>query len=179
MTLSSHKKGIVYWFTGLAGAGKTTLGKLFYLELNKKNKSSVFLDGDELRDLFDQKSGYSVADRKKISFRNARLCKLLSDQGIDVVCATISMFKECQDWNRKNIARFKEIYIKASIEVLRGRDKKKIYSRSLRGKMKNVMGVDLPFDEPKNPDVIIISDGKRSPMKILQQDLLPLLSRLN
>jgi len=161
MSEKSHKKGIVYWFTGLAGAGKSTLGRRFYDHLTKTKPNVVLLDGDELRDVFGGDLSYSLEDRKKSALRNSRLCKMLSDQGHDVVCATISLFRECQDWNRKNISNFNEIYIQTPIEVLKSRDKKKLYSRAGQGEMKDVMGIDLPIHEPKNPEVLLINDGKK------------------
>lgn len=105
----------VYWFTGLSGSGKTTIGKLFYKELTDMNCSVAFLDGDEMRWVFGNDLGYTLEERKKSAMRNARLCKLLSDQGLDIVCCTISMFDSVRDWNKKHIPGYVEIYVKASM----------------------------------------------------------------
>ena len=97
------KAGSVFWFTGLSGAGKTTIGRLFFGLLRERNPAVVFLDGDILREVFGNDLGHSREERLKSAMRNSRLCKMLSDQGIDVVCATISLFRECQEWNRAHI----------------------------------------------------------------------------
>ena len=88
---------------------------------------------------------------------------MLSEQGIDVVCATISLFRECQEWNRTHIARYCEIYLRVPMEVLVQRDQKQLYSRALRGEITDVMGVDLPVEEPSRPDIVIDNDGVTPP----------------
>ena len=98
--------------------------------------------------------------------RNARLCRMLSEQGIDVVCATISLFRECQEWNRAHVARYCEIYLRVPMEVLVQRDQKQLYSRALRGEITDVMGVDLPIEEPSRPDIVIDNDGRQAPSDI-------------
>jgi len=156
-------KGTVYWLTGLSGAGKTTIGKLLYKKLKEDKDDVVFLDGDTLRVVFGNDLGYSKEDRKKSAMRNSRLCKELSDQGIHVVCATISMFNDCREWNRENIENYKEIYIKVPIEILIKRDQKKLYSKALKGESRNVIGIDIEFEEPKKPDIIIVNDNSKDP----------------
>lgn len=160
-------KGIVYWITGLSGAGKTTIAKLLYDKLKSKKDNVVFLDGDVLREVFGSDIGYSQEDRRKSAMRNSRLCKELSEQGIDVICATISMFDTCREWNRKNIKNYKEIYIKVPMNVLIERNQKGLYSGALNGDIKNVMGIDIDFQEPKNPDMVVINDGSRKLKEII------------
>lgn len=150
---------MVYWFTGLSGAGKTTLGRLFYERLKEKYSNTVFLDGDALRDVFGNDLGHSLLERKRSAMRNARLCKMLSDQGIQVVCATIALFKDCQIWNRENINGYFEIYIKVSMDTLIQRDPKGLYKKALNGDIKNVVGIDIPFDEPYAPHIIVENNG--------------------
>lgn len=155
--------GTVYWVTGFSGAGKSTIGKLFYRRLVESGRPTVFLDGDELREIFGNDLGYQAEDRKRSAFRNARLCKLISDQGIDVVCATISMFHECRQWNRENIPRYEEIYLKVPHRVRVERDRKGVYSRP------DAVGVDVPAEEPLNPSCLIENDGTLSPQAIVDQ----------
>jgi adenylylsulfate kinase len=156
-------KGKVYWFTGLSGAGKTTLGTVFYSRLKNKKNNTVYLDGDGLRKIFTHTTGYSPEERKKLAMQYSNLCKMLSEQGINVVIATISMFHEIRDWNRVNINNYVEIYIKVSMDVLIRRDQKQLYSRALSGKIKHVMGVNENIEEPENPDFILYNDGDISP----------------
>lgn len=158
------EKGTVYFFTGLSGAGKTTLGGLFYRRLKAKKSNVVLLDGDQLRPMFDVDTGYSFEERKRGAYRNFRLCKMLADQGIDVVLCSISMYHDVRAWNRENIERYREIYIKVSQETLMRRDQKGLYSKG-----KNVIGLDLPFEEPQAPHVIVRNDGTQKPEELVYE----------
>ena len=162
----SSEGGRVFWITGLSGAGKTTIGKEFSLAL-KKHGPTIFLDGDILRQVFGNDLGHTQSERKKCAMRYSRLCKMISDQGIDVVCATISMFHEIHDWNRSHIKNYVEIYLKIPINILRKRDLKGIYRQATEGKINNVMGIDLQFEEPKCPDLILANDGSQSVEEIV------------
>ena len=97
------KHGTVYWITGFAGAGKTTIGKALFDRIKPLDHSTVLLDGDAMREAFGNDLGYTEEDRFKCAMRYSRICKLLSDQGINVICCTISMFNEVRKWNRENI----------------------------------------------------------------------------
>jgi len=149
----------VYWLTGLSGAGKTTIGRLWYERLKASGEAVVFLDGDELRQVFGDDLGYSEADRRKSAMRNARLCALLSKQGITVVCCTISMFDSVRAWNRENISGYFEVYVKASIDTLCGRDQKGLYSREET----DVAGIHFQVEEPKVPNLVLENDGEKTP----------------
>ena len=102
------KNGTVYWITGLSGAGKTTIGKLFFDKIKLKKETVIFLDGDELRNAFGNDLGYSRDERFKCAMRYSKICQLLSNQGQDIVICTISMFDEVRNWNRQNIKNYKE-----------------------------------------------------------------------
>ena len=159
-----NKKGTVYFFTGLAGAGKTTIGGLFYRRLKAKRNDVVLLDGDQLRRLsYNKTSGYTTEERRKGAFYNFEMCKMLADQGIDVVLCSISMYNDCRAWARERIDNYKEIYIKASRETLYRRDQKGLYSSGT----KNVVGVDLLCEEPECPDIVIENDGQETPEEIV------------
>ena len=158
------EKGTVYFFTGLSGAGKTTIGGLFYRRIKAKRNDIVMIDGDQLRRLsINKKSDYSTEKRKQGAFYNFEMCKMLADQGIDVVLCSISMYKDCRAWARRYIDNYREIYIKASRETLYRRDQKGLYSSG----MKNVVGVDLPYEEPEHPDIVIENDGQETPEEIV------------
>ena len=96
-------KGTVYFFTGLSGAGKTTIGGLFCRRLKATKPNAVYLDGDEIRVAFGEDVGYTHEERLRWAGRIFRVCKLLSDQGIDVVCCSIAMFDSVRQWNREHI----------------------------------------------------------------------------
>lgn len=158
------EKGTVYFFTGLSGAGKTTIGGLFYRRMKARKPNVVLLDGDQLRPMFDVDTGYSFEERKRGAYRNFRLCKMLADQGIDVVLCSISMYHDVRAWNRENIENYREIYIRVSRETLFSRDQKGLYSAG-----KNVVGIDLPFEEPDRPHVIVQNDGEEDPATIVER----------
>lgn len=155
----------VYWLTGLSGAGKTTIGKLLYQKLKAQKDNVVFLDGDQLRQVFGDDLGYTPDQRLKSAMRNARLCKLLADQGIDVVCCTISMFDRVRDWNRANIPGYVEVYVKASLETLRKRDQKGLYTQGDGA----VAGVNFAVEEPKHPDLVLGNDGHLTPQEQVEK----------
>ncbi len=149
----------VYWIPGLSGAGKTTSGRMWYEKLRELGISAVFLDGDELRQVFGDDLGFTEADRRKSAMRNARLCALLAKQGLTVVCCTISMFDSIRDWNRENIPGYFEVYVKVAMDILRRRDQKGLYSRGDG----NVAGIHFQVEEPKHPDLVLENDGKKTP----------------
>ena len=161
------KPGYVYWITGLSGSGKTTLGTLFYEYLKQHKRSVVFFDGDDLREVFGNVLGYTKEERKILSMQYASLCRLLSEQGFDVICATISLFHECQQWNSENIHKYREIYVRVPMKELIKRDQKQIYSRAIRGEVNNVWGIDLEIEEPQKPDLIIDNDGFKPPEEVV------------
>jgi len=159
-----EEKGTVYFFTGLSGAGKTTIGGLFYQRLKARKPNVFLLDGDRYRREICEDLGYTDEDRLKAARRGFRLSRWLADQGIDVVNCGIAMYAEIRDWNRKNIEQYKEIYIRVSRETLLQRNQKGLYT--LR---ENVVGIDLPFDEPQRPDIVIENDGRETPESIVKR----------
>lgn len=163
--------GMVYWITGLSGAGKTTIGKLLYEKIKDEHPNTVFLDGDMLRKVFGDDLGYSKEDRRKCAMRYARLCVMLQEQGMNVICCTISMFDSVRDWNRRNIQNYKEIYVKVSMDTLRRRDQKGLYSGTTTEKQKEVVGVHMDIEEPKHPDLILENDGERTPLEQVERIL--------
>lgn len=162
-------QGTVYWVTGLAGAGKTTISNRLYEEIKAVKPNVVLLDGDILRGIFARLDAHTLEDRKELAMQYCRLCKELAAQGIDVICATISLFRECHEWNRQSIEKYREIYLKVPMEVLIERDQKKLYSRALKGEVKNVWGIDLEVQEPANADMVINNDGSFTPHQVVEQ----------
>ena len=159
------EKGTVYFFTGLSGAGKTTIGGLFYRRLKAAKPNVVLLDGDKhIRPVYNEDIGYDDEARLRGAHRTFRVANMLAEQGIDVVVCSICMYSAVRDWNRENIENYREIYIKVKKDTLLRRNQKGLYSGG-----KNVVGVDLPFDEPKTPDWIVENDGGETPEEIVDK----------
>ena len=166
-----EKKGTVYFFTGLAGAGKTTIGGLFYERLKKKSPDAILIDGDQARLAAGHSTAagtvlledrYTTQARKAGAFESFQACKRCAEQGRDVVICSIAMYTEVRTWNRENIENYREIYIKVDRDVLLRRNQKGLYTAG-----KDVVGMDIPFDEPKRPDFVIENNGRETPEAIV------------
>ena len=139
-----------------------SLGKEVYKKLKQKHENSVFLDGDSFREIFGNDLGHDLKDRVENARRIHRMCKFLVDQEINVVCATMSLYKEIHELNRKKIKNYFEVFIECDMDELIRRDQKGLYSKALRGEIKNVVGVDLPYDRPKDADLVIDNSKKEN-----------------
>jgi glutamine kinase len=155
--------GRVFWITGLSAAGKTTIGRALTSNLRNAGVPVVFLDGDTLRAVAND-TGYSPDSRRAAAMRNGRLCRMLAEQGFDVVCSTISLFHDVQRWNRENIARYHEVFVRAPLEELKRRDTKGIYlTNGDSGNSSNIVGLDIPAEVPQRPDLVLDNDGTLNP----------------
>lgn len=143
------------WITGLSGSGKTTIGKKVYDKIKSNHLNTVFMDGDSFRKILGDDLGHDPDGRIKNARRISAMCKFLVDQDINVICATMSLYKEIHVFNRNNIEDYIEIFIECAIEELVKRDQKNLYSRALKGEVNNVVGVDLPYDKPENADLVL------------------------
>lgn len=156
---------MVIWIIGLSGTGKTTLASQVVERIRQLNGKVVLLDGDLIRTLFGNDVDHTIEGRRRNAERLSVLSKFLADQGIHVVAAVLSIFPEWRRWNRENIPDYSEVYIKASMQALFRRDIKNLYARAARGEIVNVVGVDIPFPEPENPDLVIENDLDRLEFK--------------
>lgn len=153
---------MVLWFIGLSGSGKTTISKLLFDKLKPQIPNLVRLDGDVLRDVFANDVGHTIEDRFKNAHRLSHLSKMLADQNIHVLAAVLSIFPEWQQWNRTNIPDYGEVYIRVPKEILYRRDINNLYAPALQNKIQNVVGVDIPFPEPENADLILNNEKDRT-----------------
>ena len=146
---------MVVWIIGLSGAGKSTLANEVVNLVQNKKKNIVLIDGDMVREAFGNDLGYSMADRNTNARRVCQLGKFLDEQGINVVCAILSLFPETQLWNRRNLGNYYEVFIDTPLSDLIKRDSKGIYRKFNNGELFNVAGMDLDFVRPETPDLVI------------------------
>lgn len=142
------KKGVVVWLCGLAGSGKSSLAVSLTNLLRQKFDNVVYLDGDELREIFGH-FAYHKNGRIDMAIKRAKMANFLSKQGQIVIVSTISLFNEVYAWNRANIANYFEVFVKCNFDELKRRDQKGLYTSALRGEIKNVVGVDIDYDTPQ------------------------------
>jgi len=157
---------MVLWITGLSASGKTTVGRAFLEIVKSSSVPKVFLDGDFVREMFGGDLGYDEKSRIKHIQRVQRLTKFLTDQGIDVVVAALYSNRELLAENRKLFDRYFEVYLKADINFLKLRENKFLYTKSQSGEITDVVGVDIKWQVPNSPDLIIDTNTLRPPAKI-------------
>ncbi len=151
-------KGFTLWFTGLSGAGKTTLARIVEAELRGRGHNVEVLDGDVVRTNLSKGLGFSKEDRDTNIRRIGFVCDLLSRNGVVAIAAAISPYRDLRDEVRQTIGSFVEIYVKCPIDVLAERDVKGLYKKALAGEIKNFTGIDDPYEEPLSPEIIIETD---------------------
>jgi adenylyl-sulfate kinase len=155
--------GCTIWFTGLSGAGKSTVSALVRDILLRRGRRAELLDGDAIRENLSKGLGFSRADRDTNVQRIGWVCELLTRHGVFVCAAAISPYEDTREHVRRRIGRFVLVYCTAPLEVLERRDVKGLYRRARAGEIKNFTGIDDPYEEPRAPDVIVRSDGGEPP----------------
>ena len=150
--------GFTIWFTGLSGAGKSTLAEVIERRLKEQGRNVEILDGDIVRTHLSKGLGFSREDRDTNIKRIAFVCSLLTRNGVVCISAAIAPYREAREWARREIGDFVEVYLKCPIEVCRQRDVKGLYKLVDEGKIKNFTGVDDPYEEPENPELVIETD---------------------
>jgi adenylyl-sulfate kinase len=156
------------WITGLSASGKSTLARLFTERLRENGKACVLLDGDEIRSIFENKLGYDLASRRKQTSRVKNLVKLVSKSDVITVVAIIHPFDADRKMCRKEIPGYFEVFLSCDMKELIRRDKKKLYLPAIKGEKRHVIGVDIPFEEPTQPDLVLESD-RCGPEELLEQ----------
>ena len=151
-------KGFTLWFTGLSGAGKSTLAEAIEHRLKASGQKVEVLDGDVVRTHLSKGLGFSREDRDTNIKRIAFVCGLLTRNDVICISAAISPYRETRQWARDHIGDFVEVYVKCPIEVCRQRDVKGLYKLVDEGKIKGFTGVDDPYEEPENPELVVETD---------------------
>ena len=157
MAKINNKSGIVFWVTGLAGSGKTTIARKMKSKIQKIYGPTIVLSGDDIRSIFNLK-GYTYKERLLTVKKYQKLIKKLTNQKINVIFAVIGMMNEIRKINRKMFKNYVEIFITANIKRLRSKDKKKLYSKKI-----NVVGKDIIAELPHKPHIKIFNNFKKNP----------------
>jgi adenylylsulfate kinase-like enzyme len=162
---AAHEHGLVFWITGLSGAGKTSFARSLARVLATRGIEPEMLDGTELRSMISGAADFTADGRHALALQYARLVALHSHAGRTVICATMSLFHDVQAANRVSLSRYVEVWIDAPIEVLIERDPRKLYSRAVKGEITNVAGVDLSYEPPRDPDFVVNNAGSRAELR--------------
>ena len=159
--LMGHKSALL-WFTGLSGAGKSTVANVVDHLLHQKGFHTYVLDGDNIRMGLNKNLGFSPEDRTENIRRIGEVGKLFTDAGLLTMTAFISPYRADRDQVRALFDRgdFIEVYVKASLETCEARDPKGLYKKARAGEIKGFTGIDAPYEEPTNAELTLDSDGK-------------------
>ena len=145
----------VIWITGIPASGKTTIAKLLKEYYQKNNLQADILDGDELRKTLSKDLGFSPENRKEHNRRVIFVAKLLSKNGVITIVPLITPYRETRELARSEIPTFVEVYVKASLDECIRRDPKGLYKRALAGEIRDLTGLQSPYEEPKNPEITL------------------------
>ena len=145
----------VIWLTGIPGSGKTTLALELEKYYQQKDVPIEILDGDVIRKTLSKDLGFSPEDRKEHNRRVIFVAQILSKNGVTVIVPLISPYRETREFARKEIPNFVEVWVKASVDECIKRDPKGLYKKALTGEIKNLTGLQAPYEEPQNPEIIL------------------------
>jgi len=157
--LPSLDRGIVIWFTGLPGSGKTTIANGVANALRTKGYKVEVLDGDWVRKTINPDAGFTFEERRRHLLRVAWIARLLARNGVIVLCSFVSPYRSVREEVRKIIEeegiKFIEVYVKCSLEECIKRDPKGLYRKALAGEIKNFTGISDPYEEPLSPELVV------------------------
>jgi adenylylsulfate kinase len=157
----SENGGLTLWFTGLSGAGKSTIAEVVERELRERGMRVEVLDGDVVRTNLSKGLGFSKEDRDTNIRRIAFVADLLSRNGVVAITAAISPYREIRDEARETHGdRFVEIYVKASVDECARRDVKGLYEKAFKGEIKEFTGVSDPYEPPDNPEITVDTENE-------------------
>jgi adenylylsulfate kinase len=148
-------KAPVIWLTGIPGSGKTTLAIDLEKYYQKNSLPVEILDGDEIRKTLSKDLGFSPEDRKEHNRRVIFVAQILSKNGVTTIIPLISPYRETRDFARKEIPNFVEVWVKTSVDECIKRDPKGLYKKALAGEIKNLTGLQAPYEEPQNAELIL------------------------
>lgn len=147
--------GFTVWFTGMTGSGKSTLASMLSQRLNGCGLNTEVLDSGRIRQKLNRSLGFTREEIDQSVQRIAYEARLLNRNGINALVAAVSPYRDQRDAVRREVERFIEVYCRCPLEVLAERDKNNLFARARSGEIAHVAGVNAPYEEPLNPDVII------------------------
>jgi adenylylsulfate kinase len=150
-------KGLTIWFTGLSGAGKSTIANALADELRAQGRRVEILDGDVVRENLSKGLGFSKEDRDINIRRIGFVAELLTRNGVVVLVAAISPYRAVRDEVRTMVGRFLEVHVDCTLDELTRRDVKGLYAKAIAGEIKNFTGVSDPYEAPLDPEVRVDS----------------------
>jgi adenylylsulfate kinase len=151
-------RGFTLWFTGLSGSGKTTLSRKIEEILLERGMKVEVLDGDVIRTNLSKGLGFSKEDRDTNIKRIGFVCNLLTRNDVVAIAAAISPYRGIRDENRKLIGSYVEVFCKCPLDVLKKRDPKGLYKKVAAGEIKGFTGIDDPYEEPLDPEILVKTD---------------------
>jgi len=155
--MKTHQ-GFTVWFTGLPCCGKTTIANQVAAILTKKGYLVEQLDGDIIRQNFSNDLNFSKKDRDENIKRATFLAKMLSRNNVIVLASFVSPYRKLRRKARKEIKNFVEVYVRCPVKICMKRDVKGMYKKALEGKIQHFTGVDDPYEEPEDPELIVDTD---------------------
>jgi adenylylsulfate kinase len=156
VTHHPEQKGFTVWFTGLSGAGKSTIAEMLYHELQARQMKVEILDGDVVRQNLSKGLGFSKEDRDTNIRRIGFVADLLTRNGVATICCPISPYRAIRDEVRAKIGAFVEVYVHATLdELANNRDPKGLYKKAMAGEIKGFTGVDDPYETPEHPELVL------------------------
>ena len=172
--MGSKERGFVVWLTGLPASGKTTIARKLEKELRERGLKVEVLDGDEVRRWLSPEAGFSREDRERHLRRVAYVSHLLARNGVVVIASFVSPYRSTRDFARQLIGDFVEVYVKCSLETCMKRDPKGLYHKALAGEIKDMTGIQDPYEEPLSPEVVVDSE-RESPDECAKRIMVKLL----
>lgn len=169
------QRGVTLWFTGLSGAGKTTICRQVKTILLKRRRKVELLDGDVVRQHLTKDLGFSKEDRMTNVERVAFVANLLSKHGVIVLASLISPYREMREHAHQTISTFREVYVKCSLKTCIKRDVKGLYRKAIQGEIEQFTGISDPYEPPLNPDLLLdteqetVGESAKKVIRFLQE----------
>ena len=172
MAKLKKNKGILFWITGLSGSGKTGIAENIKNNISNKYGPTVIVSGDDLRKIFNYKK-FSRKDRLAYALSYSKFCKCITDNKINIILSTVSLFHKVRKWNRTNISNYMEIYIQSDINKIIKQKNKFFYKKNY----KNIIGKDIKPEFPQSPH-IIVENNFNKPIKVLTKYLIKKINKI-